>query len=108
MALKSFGKPERWVDEELCDLQGEVIAEAIAEQIIGGPESEHKQYKFAAQYVIEQEDITAQLAQAETNAQSLKYLLETDWYVIRKAETNVDIPAEVLTLRAAARAAIVH
>jgi len=108
VALKSWGKPERWVDEDLCESQGEVIADAIAEQMTGGPENEHKQYKFAAEYVIEQEDITAQLAQAETNSQSLKYLAETDWYVIRKAETNVDVPAEVLTLRAVARAAIVH
>jgi hypothetical protein len=108
VALKSWGKPERWVDEDLCESQGEVIADAIAEQMTGGPDHEHKQYKFAAEYEIEQEDITAQLAQAETNSQSLKYLAETDWYVIRKAETNVDVPAEVLTLRAAARAAIVN
>lgn len=108
VALKSWGKPERWVDEELCESQGEVIADAIAEQMTGGPDHEHKQYKFAAEYVIEQEDVTAQVAQAETNAQSLKYLSETDWYIIRKSETNVDVPAEVLILRAAARAAIVN
>lgn len=108
VALGTFGKPERWVDEELCELQGEVIADAIAEQMTGGPDHEHKQYKFSAEYVIEQEDVTAQVAQAETNAESLRYLAATDWYLIRKMESNVDVPTEILTLRAAARAAIVN
>ena len=31
------------------------------------------------------------------------YLNETDWYVSRKAETGVDIPADVLEKRAQAR-----
>lgn len=108
VALKSWGKPERWVDEDLCESQGEVIANAIAEQMTGGPENEHKQYKFAAEYVIEQEDITAKVLQEEINAASLKYLAETDWYVIRFLESGVAVPAEVSTQRTAARAAIVH
>lgn len=108
VALKSWGKPERWVDEEDCSLQGEIISEAIAEQMIGGPENEHKQYKFAAEYVIEQEDITAKVLQEEINSASLKYLAETDWYVIRFLESGVAVPAEVSTQRTAARAAIVH
>lgn len=108
VALKSWGKPERWVDEFECEGQGEVVSEALAEQLVGGPDAEHKQYKFAAQYEIEQEDITAKVAQEETNAASLKYLAETDWYVIRFLESNVAIPAEVSSQRAAARAAIVR
>ncbi len=108
VALKSWGKPERWVDEELCESQDEIVADAIAEQMTGGPDHEHKQYKFAAEYVIEQEDITARLAQEETNSNSLKYLAETDWYVIRFLESGVAVPSEVSTQRAAARAAIVH
>lgn len=108
VALKSFGKPERWVDEFDCANQGEVIADALAEQLVGGPDAEHKQYKFAAQYEIEQEDITAQVAQQATNEASLKYLAETDWYVIRNQEVGTAIPEEILTARAAARAAIVR
>lgn len=108
IALRSWGKPERWVNEEDCSLQGEIISEAIAEQLIGGPENETKQYKFAAEYVIEQEDITAKVLQEEINAASLKYLAETDWCVIRFLESGVAVPAEVSTQRTAARAAIVH
>jgi hypothetical protein len=44
--------------------------------------------------------------QAEINRQALKYLADTDWYVTRFAETGVAIPAEISTLRAQARAAI--
>lgn len=32
-----------------------------------------------------------------------KYLVETDWYVSRKAETGVEIPSDILTKRAQAR-----
>ena len=44
---------------------------------------------------------------AQTNADSLVYLAETDWYVVRKYETGVAIPQEILDARAAARAAII-
>ena len=39
------------------------------------------------------------IAQAKVNANS--QLAQTDWYVIRKAERGVDIPADVATKRAA-------
>jgi len=45
-------------------------------------------------------------AKLDTNSNNLGYLYETDWYVIRKLETGVEIPADVLTKRAAARLAI--
>jgi len=41
------------------------------------------------------------------NSDSLSYLTETDWYVIRNQETGADIPQDILTARAEARAAIV-
>lgn len=34
---------------------------------------------------------------------SVSYLRSTDWYVVRKLEIDVDIPAEVIEGRAAAR-----
>jgi maltodextrin utilization protein YvdJ len=43
---------------------------------------------------------------AQTNMESLQYLVETDWYVIRNQETGVIIPNEILTKRQAAREAI--
>jgi hypothetical protein len=39
------------------------------------------------------------IAQVKQTAGSL--LAQTDWYVVRKAERNVDIPADVVTKRAA-------
>jgi hypothetical protein len=44
--------------------------------------------------------------QAQINAEALKYLADTDWYVTRFAETGVAIPAEITAERAAARARI--
>jgi len=46
-------------------------------------------------------------AQEILNSDSLSYLTETDWYVIRNQETGADIPQDILTARAEARAAIV-
>lgn len=39
------------------------------------------------------------IAQVKQTANSI--LAQTDWYVIRKAERNIDIPADVATYRAA-------
>lgn len=41
-----------------------------------------------------------------SNEQHLKYLKETDWYVVRKADTGVAIPAHVSSQRQRAREAI--
>tara|TARA_A100001515_G_scaffold141761_1_gene139146 strand:+ start:593 stop:970 length:378 start_codon:yes stop_codon:yes gene_type:complete len=41
-----------------------------------------------------------------SNEQHLKYLKETDWYVVRKADTGVAIPTDVANKRQAAREAI--
>lgn len=41
----------------------------------------------------------------DTKAEALAYLLSTDWYVTRKAETGKEIPTGVLVNRASARVA---
>tara|TARA_B110000977_G_scaffold167610_1_gene216327 strand:+ start:2143 stop:2514 length:372 start_codon:yes stop_codon:yes gene_type:complete len=46
-------------------------------------------------------------AQETINNDSLAYLKNTDWYVVRYAETGVSVPSDVTTARAAARSAIV-
>lgn len=47
--------------------------------------------------------------QIKINSQkSRKYLADTDWYVIRRTETGVEIPQEILDARAAARLSIVE
>jgi hypothetical protein len=38
---------------------------------------------------------------AQTKDTAGKLLAQTDWYVVRKAERNVDIPADIVTKRAA-------
>ena len=37
------------------------------------------------------------------HAKALKYLNDTDWYIVRETETGTITPAEVLTKRAEAR-----
>lgn len=44
--------------------------------------------------------------QNKINYEARKYLNETDWYVIRLNETGTPIPAEVVQLRAEARAKV--
>ena len=45
-------------------------------------------------------------AKETSNEQHLKYLKETDWYAVRKADTGVAIPTDVANKRQAAREAI--
>jgi len=44
--------------------------------------------------------------QGKVNFESMMYLQETDWYLIRKAETGAAVPQEVLIKRQEAREAI--
>ena len=44
---------------------------------------------------------------AQVNLTAYSFLVQTDWMIVRKAETAVDVPAETLTYRAAVRAAAV-
>ena len=48
----------------------------------------------------------ANRAKENSNEQHLKYLKETDWYVVRKADTGVAIPTDVANKRQASREAI--
>ena len=45
-------------------------------------------------------------AEAQLNLDSRNYLVETDWYITRKAEIGTEIPMDILAKRAEARAAI--
>lgn len=42
----------------------------------------------------------------QINLDSRQYLAETDWYIIRKTETGLAIPTQILIARADARASI--
>jgi len=66
--------------------------------------------KYPTAIVVEDEFTQGELdeqAQETINSESLAYLASTDWYVTRLLETDVVIPAEITTLRAEARLAIV-
>jgi hypothetical protein len=45
-------------------------------------------------------------AEAQLNLDSREYLVNTDWYITRKAEIGTAIPMDILAKRAEARAAI--
>lgn len=60
-----------------------------------------------AEYTVEIEDITAQVAQQAINAEALAYLASTDWLIIREMDAGTPCPAEIKAERAAARARIV-
>lgn len=72
------------------------------------PARTHKEVKLKAEYLVEIEDISAQVEQERINAEALEYLASTDWMVIREMDAGVPCPVEVKAERAAARARIVR
>lgn len=51
---------------------------------------------------------TPEQEQAARNEEARRYLSDTDWYVVRKMETGVEIPQDILDKRAAARLSVVE
>lgn len=136
VASNVWGLPERWVphkDEGGSYDDADVIDERLAEIVPGVPlkpakpavydngnlisEAQpevpevpavlQKQVKLRAEYTIEIEDITAQLEQERINKEALEYLASTDWMVIREMDSGIPCPAEIKSLRQAARERIV-
>jgi hypothetical protein len=110
VASDAWGKPERWVlhkDEPMAEAydDADVIAEEIVESTDGPAQ---KMVKLKAEYTVEIEDITAQVAQEAINAEALAYLASTDWLVIREVDAGVPCPTDIKTLRAEARAKVVR
>jgi hypothetical protein len=105
-----WGKPERWQlykDEPMAEAydDADVLEEEIRPNLDG---SEQKWVKLKAEYTVEIEDITAQVAQEAINAEALAYLASTDWLVIREVDAGTPCPADIKAERAAARARIVR
>lgn len=105
-----WGLPERWVlhkDEPMAESydDADVLEEEIVESTDGPAQ---KMVKLKAEYSIEIEDITAQVAQEAINAEALAYLASTDWLIIREVDAGVPCPAEIKAERAAKRAAIIR
>jgi hypothetical protein len=110
VASNAWGKPERWVlhkDEPMAEAydDADVLEEETRQDIDG---SEQKWVKLKAEYTVEIEDITAQVAQEAINAEALAYLASTDWLVIREVDAGTECPADIKAERAAARARIVR
>ena len=64
-------------------------------------------HKYPEGYEVEWIDITAQVEQEKINQESLKYLAETDWLIIREVDAGIPCPLDVKQLRAEARSKIV-
>ena len=91
------------------------IAECVAGNVWGLPERPELDEMgqptgviLPAEYTVEIEDITAQVAQEAINAEALAYLASTDWMIIREVDSGVICPAEIKALRAEARAKVVR
>lgn len=128
VASSVWGKSERWVlhkDEPMAEAydDADVLEEEIREftpaipavldeqgvEITPAiPAAAEKWVKLKAEYTIEIEDTTAQVAQQAINAEALAYLASTDWLIIREVDAGVPCPAEIKAARAAARARIVR
>jgi len=86
------------------DDQGNIVQAAVPEV----PEVSHMEYFLEAEYTIEIQDVTAQVNQAKQNEEALKYLAETDWYIIREMDSGVQCPTEIKQARSEARNKIVR
>lgn len=77
--------PQRLDDEAVVDADGNAVLDDLGNPVFN--------YGLRREFLAEQKRTAAEL------------LAATDWYVTRKVEADVAIPAEVLTYRAAVRAA---
>ncbi len=104
IANKSFGKNERELTEQQVLAEGSSISDAISSRIVTDTQGQEiVLYTLPAEYTVEQEDITAQVQAQQESEQALKYLKDTDYYIIREMDAGTACPQEIKTLRAAAR-----
>jgi len=61
----------------------------------------------AEEHILSTEDI-ARAEASITNKKARTYLASTDWYITRQAETGTEVPADILTKRAEARASVIE
>ncbi len=111
VASCAWGKPERWVlhKDEAALIESYDDADVLEEEMRDTLEGvAQKWVKLKAEYTIEIEDITAQVAQEAINAEALAYLASTDWIIIREMDSGVACPEDVKQKRAEARARILR
>jgi hypothetical protein len=86
----------------ITEMQEVVVQEEIKEMQLVEIEPE-KTIEHPAEFEVQIEDITAEIEAQKAIDQALKFLSDTDWMVIRQAETGVPVPQEILEQRAQAR-----
>ena len=67
----------------------------------------NRDYHDVQEWISEGNTPDPEFTDAEINQENLAYLADTDWYVIRKADTGTAVPTDILDARAAARLLIV-
>lgn len=86
--------PKQLEDREEVDQDGKPMFEKVLGEVDGQPAMVDSTKRLVSKGLKSQH-----IARVKHSANMT--LSQTDWYVIRKAERNVDIPAEVVTQRAA-------
>jgi hypothetical protein len=66
------------------------------------------QHKYPEGYWVEWIDISSQVEQDRINAESLKYLADTDWLIIREVDAGIACPLEIKITRQQMRERIVR
>ena len=89
-----IGTPKALEDREESDKDGNPLYVQVLGEVDGKPAMVNSSERLVTKGLK-----SVHIAQVKRNANAT--LSHTDWYVIRKAERSVDIPADVATYRAA-------
>jgi hypothetical protein len=82
----------------------EILRTFIERNLIFDPDDSSEEPRMIVQWPnLTFEDLTVTRTPYEIKVIAKKYLADTDWYVSRKAEADIDIPADILAARQQAR-----
>jgi hypothetical protein len=82
----------------------EILRTFIERNFIFDPDDSSEEPRMIVQWPnLTFEDLTVTRTSEETKIIGKKYLADTDWYVSRKAEADIAIPADILAARQQAR-----
>lgn len=98
---------KKWFDSFDCERLGLDKSAAIAERQAGPIDSQLVEYLFTDEYMEKKVAKSEQELKDEESKKALKFLHETDWYVIRQIETGLKIPDSIATAREKARALVI-
>lgn len=82
----------------------EILRTFIERHLIFDPEDESEMPRMISQWPnLTFEDLTVTWTREELRIKGKKYLADTDWYVSRRAEAGIELPADILSARQQAR-----